>query len=442
MSATSKGLPALLVAVFAGALVDNIYRIAAIGVMTAVAIAGLPDDTAAHDRLATQRSGLALWVFTLPFVLLAPLAGAVGDRLSKRRVIFGVRLMDLPILAFGCCGLWLHQPWMLVVALVLLGIASAFFAPVKLAVLPELVPEPRLPAANAWMQGMTVVAILLGMGLAMVGDPKLLTGLGIPLHPAAMVAIIALGIALAGLVGAWRMPHLPARDPSLPFRPFDFSGQIRVLLTHRGLLVPVLSLSAFWALGSAATILAAPIAKVGWGLDGLGLSGLSLCLALGMIAGAVTAPWLMVRHAPAGLPLVGALVAGGGLVVAGWIGMGVIAHPQHWELGQPLAPGMLPIAALFFACGVGSGWWDVAMNVLLQERSPLAERNRVMASYSFLSNIGMLAMSECCQRATLLPDFSSAGLMCVIGCLYVVLTLAGMGVFHRQMVGWLTRRPV
>ncbi len=82
------------------------------------------------------------------------------------------------------------------------------------------------------------------------------------------------------------------------------------------------------------------------------------------------------------------------------------------------------------------------MNVLLQERSPLAERNRVMAAYSFLSNIGMLAMSECCQRATGLRDFSSAGLMAVIGGVYVALTIGGMAVFRRQMAGWVLRRPV
>lgn len=439
------GMPALLVTVFAGAMVDNVFRIAAIAVMTTVVTAELASYPSLCDRLSTEQSSLALRVFTFPFLLLAPLAGALGDRLSKRRIIRGARLMDLPILAFGCCGLWLHQPWMLIIAMILLGIASAFFAPVKLAVLPELVPEDRLPGANAWMQGMTVVAILVGMGLAMAGDPKLLASVGITLHPAAMIAIVTLSIAVVGLVGAWRLPDLPARDPTLPIRPFDYVGQVRVLFARPGLLVPVLSLSAFWAIGAAATILAAPIASVGWGLHGLGLSALSLCLALGMISGAVSAPFLMVRQAPAALPLLGALMAGGALIGAGWLGMGLLAAPHPWQPGQPLAPGMVTMALLFFACGLGSGWWDVSLNVLLQERSLLAERNRVMAAYSFMSNLAMLAMSEICTHACLLSDFSSAGLLCWIGVVSVALTLLSAAFFRRQLITWaaarILRRP-
>ncbi|MEK7412959.1 MAG: 1-acyl-sn-glycerol-3-phosphate acyltransferase [Planctomycetota bacterium] len=421
-----------LASCFAGAAVDGVFRLSAATALTMAAVgAGSSID---GEGEATRSNTIAMLWFTLPFLIFAPLAGSLGDRLPKHVLMRWVRFLDLPILALGGFGLWLGDPKLFIGALVLLGTASAFFAPAKLSCVPELVDEATLAVANAWVQGVTIVAIVLGGALVILSDPKVVD---LGMHPAMVVTLVCSIIAVIGLIGAWMLPPLPAQNPSAPLRPFAYISQAKVLFERPGLAIPAFSLAGFWGLGTAVSCLFSPMAKCGWDLDASGPAIFGLCLSAGIILGAGLAPRLMSVSMPAGLPIAGALLAGLSLVGAGWIGAGVLQHPEPWVDMKGFPPGSLIQFSIMLAiAGIGAGLWDVPMNVLLQQRSDPQSRNRVMAAMGIATAMGMVLATICSNQLSAWLGLSAAQIILLWGGIAASLALGGIWLYRRQFVGW------
>ena len=97
---------------------------------------------------ALSMIGLA---WTLPMVLLLLVGGAMSDRYDRRRLMIGADLLRaaaigaMAVLSFtGVIELW-H----VAVLIAFVGIGDAFFNPASTAIIPDLLPTERLPAANA-----------------------------------------------------------------------------------------------------------------------------------------------------------------------------------------------------------------------------------------------------------------------------------------------------
>jgi MFS family permease len=117
-------------------------------------------------------SGLALGsvlaLMAVPRALLMLLGGVSVDRLSPRLVMLGSNAIRL--VAVGILGLVVlegaAQLWMLYAFALVFGIADAFFFPAQTSMVPELVAEGQLRAANGIVQGTAQAAVLVGPGLA------------------------------------------------------------------------------------------------------------------------------------------------------------------------------------------------------------------------------------------------------------------------------------
>ena len=96
--------------------------------------------------------GLALVVtcYGCSAVLSALVGGVAADRLSQRRIILGVQLLNSLTLATiaPLAVVDRLQLWELAVAATLLGFGSGLFAPAFTAYLPRILPEEDLVAAN------------------------------------------------------------------------------------------------------------------------------------------------------------------------------------------------------------------------------------------------------------------------------------------------------
>ena len=96
--------------------------------------------------------GLALVVtcYGCSAVLSALVGGVAADRLSQRRIILGVQLLNFLTLAAiaPLAVIDRLQLWELAVAATLLGVGSGLFAPAFTAYLPRILPEEDLVAAN------------------------------------------------------------------------------------------------------------------------------------------------------------------------------------------------------------------------------------------------------------------------------------------------------
>ena len=417
----------LLAASFAGAAIDNLFRFAAGAALTLLAHRNATSEAAADTQGGTL-TNLALALFILPTVVLAPLAGDLGDRYSKHLIMRWTRLGDFAVCMLGVFGLWTGQVWLILGALFLLGCTTAFYSPVKYSAIPELVPRDRLPLANAWIMGVTIVAILAGTALSGATDPVKLAELGITWHPGTIVLAISMALCVVGLVGAFTVPVLPPANPAQPIRAWAFPAQLRALRLP-GVMVPSFSLAGFWAIGAAATALLQPMAASVWGAGPAVQAYLGLSIAGGIVVGCGLATLLSAPAFPGGLPLIGAALAGGGLCAAGL-------------LGHLLGPGggseasLYTYAALLAVTGIGTGLWDVPMQTLLQTRSPDAQRNQVMAAANVVSNFAMIAAAGLNLAALNLIGLSSSQTMGLIGGIGLSLALGGIWLYRGQVLCW------
>ncbi len=449
-----RGLAGHVTACVIGAGLDNLFRQVAIVALGAAAIAAYPGDAEQAGKVAAGYGAWALMLFSAPFILLAPLAGSLGDRLPKHHIIRAARLIDVPIAVLGIWGFAISSPALMLSALTLLAIASAFFAPTKLAVIPELVPPERLAKANALIAAATVVAILAGTCLAICTDADALewiakqAGITLPAHsPVISLSLVSGVLCLIGIIGAFRIPALPAQAPHTPIAmPWAVWRQVKSLNNNPGTWSAALALAGFWALGGAAFAGLSSLGQVVFGLGVTGTVGMFLALVVGMVVGSVLAPVLIARAFPAGLPLIGALVAGGS-----FIALGFTAHEHEMLMkslgdaaaiagteGVPHGSGSLNLAIFWlFLTGVGAGLWEVPVTVLLQERAIAGQRNLVMAAVTVLGSFGTFVAAGAFHAITSF-GLSTAQAFMACGAFTVVLAIILTWHYRKQCAGWLT----
>ncbi len=346
----SKGFYTLLVAQFLSALADNALLFAAIALLQQMHSPGW------HEPLLLQ-------FFVISYIVLAPFVGSFADALPKGRVMF----LSNGIKFFGSVAMILGMPPLYAYGIV--GIGAAAYSPAKYGILTELLPPEKLVSANGWMEGSTVIAIILGaiIGGKMAGiSPQI-----------AMVAIATMYLVAAGF--NMFIPKLPIdhaiakKDPlyilSDFYRSFialwrDPQGQVSLAVT-----------TLFW--GAGATLRLVVIAWAGIAL-GFGLdhsTQLTATVAVGVALGSVIAARFItlensVKVLPAGI-FMGILV----------ITMVLITE---WHVA----------ALLLFMIGVLSGFFVVPLNALLQHRGHLLiGAGHSIAVQNFNENLGILILS-------------------------------------------------
>ena len=139
----TRGFYIIMAAQFFSALADNALLIAAISLL--IDFFHRPDF-----------SPLLKFYFTVSYVVLAPFVGAFADSMPKGRVMF----ISNTIKIVGCFLLLLNVHPLLAYGIV--GLGAAAYSPAKYGILTELLPPKDLVLANAWIEGLTVSAIILG----------------------------------------------------------------------------------------------------------------------------------------------------------------------------------------------------------------------------------------------------------------------------------------
>ena len=146
---------------------DNLYRYT----MVLFVVYGVYNSQEAEGLF----SGVASFLFILPFFILSALAGQLADLRDKAAIIRKVKLLEIVLMAIGCFGLFLAWngiavdmvaiPLMLA-ALFSTGVQSAFFGPIKYAILPQHLHKDEVLAGTGLVEAGTYIAILFGTILA------------------------------------------------------------------------------------------------------------------------------------------------------------------------------------------------------------------------------------------------------------------------------------
>ncbi len=184
-------------------------------------------------------------LFILPFFLFSAFAGELTDKFEKSSLIRQIKMAEIIIMSLASIALIYEQFFILLFLLFLMGTQSAFFGPVKYALLPQTLKTNELISGNALVETGTFLAILFG---------TLLAGI-IAAHSYAkeISAFFVVFIAICGYVSARNIPVSPANNPDLKIT-FSPLQQIKntLSISHKDKLVlqSILGTSWFWFLGT------------------------------------------------------------------------------------------------------------------------------------------------------------------------------------------------
>jgi MFS family permease len=266
---------------------------------------GIVPLTFAFAALEVSRSGwgmpiilLSLWGARMLFI--GP-GGSISDRYNRVAVMLiadVVRLIAqvVPIIAFvsGTATLW-H----LGVSAALYGVATSFYVPASIGLIPQLVPDGALQKANSWIDVTLNTGLLVGPALATL----LVTLGGVPL--ALLVDVATFAVSIVCLTALWRLRGLAAwhqdDDSSQASVDDDLSTDeaadggfwqgIAVLRRHPDILTMILLRCPVQLSIAAISVLGPIVAR-----DSLGgiafWAALATALATGGLVGSVAAGWV------------------------------------------------------------------------------------------------------------------------------------------------------
>lgn len=129
-----------------------------------------------HISGAAQLTSLLYVAFTIPAVVLSPVAGVYVDRWSNRSVLVLSNLARAGFVGLIALPLLTKSPMATFLLAFLISIGSQFFGPAETSSIPRIVKQDELYAANSLF--FTTMMIALGFGFA-VGEPIIYsTGIG------------------------------------------------------------------------------------------------------------------------------------------------------------------------------------------------------------------------------------------------------------------------
>jgi LPLT family lysophospholipid transporter-like MFS transporter len=215
-------------------------------------------------------------VFLVAFVVLAPWVGGFADNYPKSRVLIIANLIKAAGAGLLLCNV---EP---LIAYCVVGVGAAIYSPAKYGILPELAGHQLLVKANSWIEGSTILAILLGMIVgARVADYSIVWALS--------------GTIIIYVVSALFTVALPVRvlkhETLSGSRIIAFWRQIGSFFTTPRSRFAILGGSLFWAAAATLRVIIvvwAPLVLLS--KNATEIAELTLFLAVGIIAGSALVP--------------------------------------------------------------------------------------------------------------------------------------------------------
>ena len=364
------GFYIILAAQFLSALADNALLFAAIALLKQY-------NAPSWHTPALQES------FVFAYIILAPFVGAFADSIPKGRVMF----ISNNIKFVGCLAMLFGVDPLLAYGLA--GLGAAAYSPAKYGILTEYLPPEKLVLANSWMEGLTVLAIILGAvvgGMLVspnIAHPMLQVwdmqpfNLGIDTAPEMAIAIVGVIYVLAAIVNLY-IPTLPIDHKPLSRNPIyltkEFLHCFKLLWKDPLGQVSLAVTTLFWGTGATLRLIVLAWAGIALNYSIGDAAKLTAWVAIGIAIGAVLAArFVQINHSVKVLP-VG--IAMGLLVLA-------------------MIPVTSPTIAIILLIVIGAmaGYFVVPMNALLQHRGHLLMgAGSSIAVQNFNENVSMFLM--------------------------------------------------
>jgi hypothetical protein len=366
----SLGFYIIMAAQFFSALADNALLIAAIAIL--------------RDMHApAEYEPLLKTFFTVSYVALAAFVGAFADSMPKWRVMF----ISNGIKIFGCTMMFFGAHPLLAYAVV--GLGAAAYSPAKYGILTEYLPHRQLVIANGWIEGLTVVAIILGvvLGGAMIRPDfcQSVLAFDLPLIDTGIDTAAEMNLVVIGLIyllAAGFNLYIP--DTGVDHKPLkknpvyllhEFNHCLKLLWRDKLGQISLAVTTLFWGAGATLQFIVIEWAKAALNLDLSKASMLQGVVAIGVAIGAgLAARMITLRKSVRVIPLG---------IAMGVIVIGMVVVRDTWAA--------IPLLVII---GVLSGYFVVPMNALLQHRGHiLMGAGHSIAVQNFNENLSILMMT-------------------------------------------------
>jgi MFS family permease len=375
-----KGFYTIMAAQFFSSLADNALFIAAIALIQLL-------------EGPAWMTPMVKWGFAVSYVVLAAFVGAFADTLPKGRVMFITNAIKI----VGCFVIFFFdafnfvgngQFWIVFYGYMIVGIGAAMYSPAKYGILTELLPPDQLVKGNGWIEGLTVISIILGtvVGGALI-SPKVSAALlsydipfinmGVDTAPEAAILVIAVFYAIAAVFNL-NIPDTGARYAAQSRNPIklvtDFWRYVDTLWRDKLGQISLAVTTLFWGAGATLQLIV-----LEWGKQQLGLrldqaSILMGITAVGTVVGAVIAgKFMTLKTALKVLPF--------------GVAMGLFVMVMPFTFAKPAV-----YSVLILVGGLG-GFFVVPMNALLQHRGHvLLSAGHSIAVQNFNEQLNILLM--------------------------------------------------
>jgi MFS family permease len=377
---------------FLGAFNDNLFKTS----MVLFATYGIFNDAGAEANFNALATGISI----IPFFLLSALAGQLADTYDKAAIIRLVKTAEILIMLVGAGGLLLARGGhtglgmgLMLGAVLLLGIHSTFFGPIKYAILPQHLDADDVLGGTGLVEAGTYMAILLGTVVAG----------WLPVEGAAA------GVLLVAAIGWWlarQVPPAPRVGPELAinYNPFTASWRLIAATMHiPRLFLAICAISFFWTIGAVLIVIFPPLVKNLLTADERVASFTIAIFSVGVAIGSVIINSMLkgrisARYAPASVIAMGGFVVLFSFLARNWVGA---PNGTLYGFTEFVAqPGAWPIVLTLAAIAITGGMFVVPLYAFLtttveqdQTARTVAANNVVNAGAMTVGSVFVIALS-------------------------------------------------
>ncbi|MEZ9156700.1 MFS transporter [Vibrio lentus] len=374
---TQKRFLPYFITQFLGAFNDNIFKNVLLLFVAFASVDTLPISSNLFINLA---AGL----FILPFFLFSALAGVLADKYEKSWFIRKVKLLEVVIMSLGAIGFIYESYAILLLLLFLMGTQSAFFGPVKYALLPQQLKSKELVSGNALVETGTFLAILIGtLGAGIIASEE---------NSKLIAAVCIVTFAVLGYLASYFIPEAPSNAPDLKvkWQPITLTRQtLAIAKKDRPTFQALMAISWFWFLGATYLTQFPNFTKVYLNGTESAVAFLLALFSVGIAIGSLACDKLSNHRIEIGIVPMGSL----GISIFGFLMAVSIpeALPDFDSFKSFVSYSELwPLFAYLLLLGMSGGIFIVPLYSLMQFRAKPTERAQVIAGLNIYNSLFMV----------------------------------------------------
>ncbi|WP_264406706.1 MFS transporter [Vibrio owensii] len=386
-----------------GALNDNIYKNVLLLMVTYSQIDSLPMSV---DLFVNLAAGL----FILPFFLFSAHAGAIADNMDKAKLIRRLKLIELVIMSCAATAIMTQSAILMLVLLFMTGTQSAYFGPVKYALLPQALKSDELVKGNAWVEIGTFLSILIG---------TLSAGLLLAIPNGMLIAsCIVITLSLLGFLSSANIPSLPSKkSDKVKFEPVTgLKKTLKLAQKQRGIWMSILAISWFWFMGATYLTQFPNFAREHLFADSTVVSLLLALFSVGIATGSWLCEKLSFNQVELGILPFGIL----GLTIFSadllWAVPAIESFPsQYYDVQSFIAQSShIRVMIDLFLVGVSGGVFIVPLYAFIQSRSEEGECAQSIAANNIMNALFMVASAAVSILVLSVLEFSIVELFAIL----------------------------